>query len=66
MRTEWQEFWIIQLTKLVLSAVVAVLIYYLDHVLTPVDLPLWLCIVIALVLVFGGWLIIVHVRDYES
>lgn len=53
------------LIKLGLSAVVAALIWFLDHEVTggAVDLPLIVCIIIGIVVVFGGWFVWVHTTD---
>lgn len=47
------------LIRLVLAAAVAVLAAWLDDPLTGHQLAWWVCALIGLVVVFGGWLILV-------
>lgn len=46
------------LAQLALAAVVAVLVAWLDHPLFGVQVAWWLCGLIGLVVVFGGFLIV--------
>lgn len=48
------------LAQLALSAVVAVLVGLLDGPLLDIHLAWWVCALIGLVVVFGGWFVIVN------
>lgn len=45
--------------KLVLAALVALLVGLIDEPLFDINLAWWICALIGLVVVFGGWLIII-------
>jgi len=47
------------LAQLALAALIAVLVAWLDHPLFGIQLAWWLCGLIGLVVVFGGFLILV-------
>lgn len=47
------------LVRLVLAAVVAVLVGFLDEPITGYQLAWWMCALIGFVVVFGGFLILV-------
>ena len=52
------------LAKLAASAVIALLIGWLDGPLFDVTVPWWTCAAIGCVIVFGGVLIITHADDW--
>jgi hypothetical protein len=49
--------------SLILAAIIAVLIGFLDQPLFGIQLAWWVCALIGLVVAFGGWFVLVVVDE---